>query len=185
MRLMVMPVASWRWRATARAAMVAARAARAAEETEVIYEQKLVDDGHARHRFRADPPDHKVIEQIHKRRYGVLQQQRQRERRDQLVKVFVSDKFLHRSSGKKCGVSLRDTAFFHLFIVRRTPSGSGGFLVVVLIRGVDTVAGNEHLLVELALHLERFLDVHILVFSHVHSGQRKNIVHTRLVHIML
>ena len=98
-----------------------ARAAAAAEKTEVIYKEKLVDDGYARHRFRADAPDHKVIEQIHERRYGVLKQQRQSEHRDQPVKVLVSDKFLHRFSGKKCGVSGQRHRIFRLYAVRRTP----------------------------------------------------------------
>ena len=75
-----------------------ARAAGAAEETEVKDKQQLIDDGDAGHGFRADPPYHQVVQQVDKGGNRVLQQQWQRQRRDGPVKLTISDQFFHSNS---------------------------------------------------------------------------------------
>ena len=67
-------------------------AGKAAEDRQVEYEQKLVDDRDTGHRFRAQPADHHVVEQADKARDALLDDHRNDEDQKVVVKRAVADK---------------------------------------------------------------------------------------------
>ena len=74
---------------------VDARAGQRAEDRQVKHKQKLVDDSDARHRLRADAPDHDIVQQADEVGDAVLNNDRHRHRQHFFIKCFITDKLAH------------------------------------------------------------------------------------------
>ncbi len=75
------------------------RSGYAAEQAQIVDKDQLVNDGDTRHRLRADPADHNVVQKTYKIRNTVLYHDRNGNGQYHFIKCLIADK-----SAQKAGL---------------------------------------------------------------------------------